>query len=122
LERLAALGNPSREAELRADHLLKGMNRLPLRVGASPAAHAGMQIWANHTLTLQLYPDLELEDSSDYLDRMAELFSAAHGAAIKVAFAETLVRLLHALPKVSLVDERLSQQPADTSHRPSVPR
>ena len=36
------MGNPSREAELRADHLLKGMNRFPLRVGRvmPPAARS----------------------------------------------------------------------------------
>jgi hypothetical protein len=48
-----------------------------------------------------VYPDAELENSSDYLLRMAELFSAAHGTTIKVTFTETLIRLLHAHPNVS---------------------
>ncbi|WVQ77970.1 hypothetical protein IAT38_000051 [Cryptococcus sp. DSM 104549] len=64
---------PSKESEARIEHLLMGMRHLKLRV----------------------YPEDELEMSSEFIQSLAEFFANAHGQALKVAYAETFTSLLH---------------------------
>ena len=55
------------------EHLLRGMRCLKVRV----------------------YPEEELEASSELLQNLASLFANAHGQTLKVAYAETFIHLLH---------------------------
>jgi hypothetical protein len=55
------------------EHLLKGMRCLKLRV----------------------YPENELEESADFMQALASLFSSAPTQTLKLAYADTFVSLLH---------------------------
>lgn len=46
-------------------------------------------------LKLRVYPEEELEVSSDCIQELAALFANAHGQSNKYAFVETLTSLLH---------------------------
>ena len=73
LGKYATSMQPTREAEARIEHLLRGMRHLKLRV----------------------YPEDELEMSSEFIIQLAAYFANAHGQALKCAYAETFVSLLH---------------------------
>ena len=73
LGKYATSTQPTREAEARIEHLLRGMRHLKLRV----------------------YPEDELEMSSEFIIQLAAYFANAHGQALKCAYAETFVSLLH---------------------------
>ncbi|WVR05048.1 hypothetical protein IAU60_002060 [Kwoniella sp. DSM 27419] len=64
---------PTKEIEAKIEHLLKGMRSLKLRV----------------------YPEAELELSSEFLQSLAGFFANTHGQNLKIAYAETLTSLLH---------------------------
>ncbi|WWC69609.1 uncharacterized protein I206_103552 [Kwoniella pini CBS 10737] len=63
----------TKENEAKIEHLLRGMKYLKLRV----------------------YPEDELEMSSDFLSALAAFFANAHGQNLKIAYAETFTSLLH---------------------------
>lgn len=63
----------TKESDAKIEHLLKGMRRLKLRV----------------------YPEEELEMSSEVIQALAGFFANAHGQNLKCAYAETFVHLLH---------------------------
>ncbi|WVF72479.1 hypothetical protein IAT40_007294 [Kwoniella sp. CBS 6097] len=69
----ATSSQPTKEAEAKIEHLLKGMRHLKLRV----------------------YPEDELEMSSEFIQSLAGFFANAHGQALKIAYAETFTSLLH---------------------------
>ena len=71
LSRYAAA--PTKETEAKIEHLLKGMRRLKLKV----------------------YPEEELEMSSEFIQAIAGFFANTHGQYLKYAYAETLIHLLH---------------------------
>ncbi|WWD15776.1 hypothetical protein CI109_100199 [Kwoniella shandongensis] len=73
LSKYAGSTQPTKEAEARIEHLLKGMRYLKLRV----------------------YPEEELEMSSEFIQSLASFFANTHGQTLKVAYAETFTSLLH---------------------------
>ena len=73
LSKYATSTQPTKEAEARIEHLLRGMRHLKLRV----------------------YPEDELEMSSEFIQQLAAYFANAHGQALKCAYAETFTSLLH---------------------------
>jgi hypothetical protein len=46
-------------------------------------------------LKLKVYPEEELEMSSEFIQAIAGFFANAHGQYLKYAYAETLIHLLH---------------------------
>ncbi len=46
-------------------------------------------------LKLRVYPEVELEISSELVQQLAAFFAKAHGQSLKCAYAETLTSLLH---------------------------
>ncbi|WWC85329.1 uncharacterized protein L201_000192 [Kwoniella dendrophila CBS 6074] len=64
---------PTREIESKIEHLLRGMKYLKLRV----------------------YPEDELEMSSEFITSLASFFANSHGQTLKIAYAETFTSLLH---------------------------
>jgi len=73
LGKYASAAQPTKEAEIRIEHLLRGMRHLKLR----------------------MYPEDELEMSAEFMQQLAAFFSNAHGQNLKCAYAETLTSLLH---------------------------
>ena len=68
-----ATSQPSKDGEARIEHLLRGMRHLKLRV----------------------YPEDELEMSSEFIQQLAGFFANAHGQSLKCSYAETFTSLLH---------------------------
>lgn len=64
---------PSRDTELRMEHLLRGMRHLKLRV----------------------YPTDDLEISAEFIQGLAALYSNATSQHLKNVYADTFVSLLH---------------------------
>lgn len=73
LSKYATNQQPTKEAETKIEHLLKGMRQLQLKV----------------------YPEEELELSAEFLQSLSAFFATAHGQSLKIAYAETLSYLLH---------------------------
>ncbi|WWD01575.1 hypothetical protein V866_008520 [Kwoniella sp. B9012] len=73
LSKHATASQPTKEAEAKIEHLLKGMRHLKLRV----------------------YPENELEMSSEFITSLAGFFTNSHGQTLKIAYAETFTSLLH---------------------------
>lgn len=73
LGKYASAAQPTKDAEIRIEHLLRGMRHLKLR----------------------MYPEDELEMSAEFLQQLASFFSSAHGQNLKCAYADTLTSLLH---------------------------
>ncbi|ORY25725.1 putative cell polarity protein [Naematelia encephala] len=69
----ATSAQPTKDTEIRIEHLLRAMRHLKLRV----------------------YPENELEMSSEFINQLAAFFANAHGQTLKCAYAETLTALLH---------------------------
>ncbi|WVW83281.1 hypothetical protein I302_105300 [Kwoniella bestiolae CBS 10118] len=73
LSKYTSTNQPTKENEARIEHLLKGMKHLKLRV----------------------YPEDELEMSSEFMTSLASFFANSHGQTLKIAYAETFTSLLH---------------------------
>lgn len=73
LSQYASTTQPTKEVEARIEHLLRGMRYLKIRV----------------------YPEEELEMSSEFIQSLAVFYANAHGQGLKCAYAETLTSLLH---------------------------
>ncbi|WRT66978.1 uncharacterized protein IL334_003943 [Kwoniella shivajii] len=73
LSKHATSSQPTKEAESKIEHLLRGMTHLKLRV----------------------YPEEDLEMSSEFIQSLANFFANAHGQTLKIAYVETFTSLLH---------------------------
>lgn len=51
-------------------------------------------------LQIKVWPPESFEEGAEFLERFARCFDNAHGQRLKIAFAETLVQLLHPIGKV----------------------
>ena len=58
---------------------------------------------------IKVWPPEAFEEGADFMESFAKVFDKAHGSRLKIAFAETLVQLLHPIGKVTrLVDAQSS--------------
>lgn len=73
LSKYASSAQPTKEAEARIEHLLRGMRHLKLKV----------------------YPEDDLEMSAEFIQQLAAYFANTHGQNLKCAYAETFTALLH---------------------------
>ncbi|WWC61281.1 uncharacterized protein I303_103862 [Kwoniella dejecticola CBS 10117] len=73
LSKYTSQNQGTKENEGKIEHLLRGMRYLKLRV----------------------YPEEELEMSSEFITSLATFFANAHGQNLKIAYAETFTSLLH---------------------------
>jgi hypothetical protein len=64
---------PTKDADLKIEHLLRGMRHLKLKV----------------------YPEADLENSSEFIQQLATFFANTHGQSLKASCAETFTSLLH---------------------------
>lgn len=49
---------------------------------------------------MKVWPPEAFEDGAEFMEALAKCFENAHGFRFKVAFAETLVHLMHPVAKV----------------------
>lgn len=49
---------------------------------------------------IKVWPPEAFEEATDFMSEFAQLFGDAHGLKLKVAFAESLIHLLHPISKV----------------------
>ena len=73
---------PAKEHEARIEHVLRGSRCLKLRV----------------------YPETELETSSEFVQQMSAFFANAHGHTLKCVYAETLTSLLHPIVETATAE------------------
>lgn len=72
-------GKIGKDDEVRFEFLLRGLKHLQIKV----------------------WPPEAFEDAADFLVEFSQAFANAHGQRLKIAFAESLVQLLHPIGKVS---------------------
>lgn len=52
-------------------------------------------------IEIKVWPPEAFEEGAEFMESLSKCFENAHGYRLKIAFAETLVQLLHPIGKVS---------------------
>ncbi|KAI6121957.1 cell morphogenesis N-terminal-domain-containing protein [Pisolithus sp. B1] len=72
-------GQVAKDSDTRFENLVKGLRHVPLKV----------------------WPPEAFEEGAEFLESLAKSFENAHGLRFKIAFAETITRLLHPIGKTA---------------------
>jgi len=85
--------------------VIRGMKGFKLKVSLSsraPFSPSKKLIQAFHSLSFsQVYPPEAFDMGAEFLKDLATCFAQTHGAVLKIAYVDVLLRLIHPIANVS---------------------